>query len=91
MGIVFTESDLHSFEVPFMVQEYINHDSTLFKVCLEKITNIYVFVYLYLFSLGVCNRRVYRCSATRFVEERGPNWCVIIIIIIIIIFFFFCY
>jgi len=32
MGIVFTESDLHSFETPFIVQEYVNHDSTLFKV-----------------------------------------------------------
>lgn len=32
MGIIFTESDLHSFSVPFMVQEYVNHDATLFKV-----------------------------------------------------------
>lgn len=32
MGIVFTEGDLHSFEAPFMVQEYVNHDATLFKV-----------------------------------------------------------
>jgi len=31
MGIVFSEKDLHSFSVPFMVQEYINHNAVIFK------------------------------------------------------------
>jgi len=32
MGIVFSEKKLHSFSVPFMVQEYINHNAVIFKV-----------------------------------------------------------
>lgn len=45
MGIVFSESDLHSFGVPFMVQEYVNHDATLFKV-LNFTTSVMSMIYM---------------------------------------------
>jgi len=32
MGIIFKESDLHGFATPFIVQEFINHNATIFKV-----------------------------------------------------------
>jgi hypothetical protein len=32
MGIVFNEKGLHDFQPPFLVQEFYNHNATIFKV-----------------------------------------------------------
>jgi len=32
MGIIFKQSELHTFATPFLIQEYINHNATIFKV-----------------------------------------------------------